>query len=746
MMYIEQRQEKERQVVMNTEFEADRDYLEHKFVDPSFYDGCPGLPPAELGDQLREQFERNRELPRATAKAEAFRLVLEQVRIRISAHDWFPGIAACPEKPLMKICFNSWLEETYSAVFTPEERAELDRLNRSRLIQVRADYDHSVPDWDAVLRLGFAGLLERAETCASRHAERRDCFDAVRIEYRAILAFLDRLAAEAEKLPESPRKLKMSSALRQLRGGAPRDTYEALLQIWLYHQLSEYVDLIQTRSFGNLDRVLYPYFRRDIDFGRQTEKDIREFFRYFLYQATAMHYWAGHPFYFGGTDPDGSSAINELSRLILDEYDRMGIYDPKLQIKVSERTPAAFIEKALDMIRRGHNSIVFVGEPCIMRTMRRLGYSEAEARTADIKGCYEYCARGETVETAPVTVNAAKVIGLVLHNGVEPLSGQKLGVETGEPESFTGFRQVYDAFLKQLFSLFDRSIAYSERLENRLDRINPAPMLSATFRTSQERAEDGYARGARYNNSNLWICAPVTAADSLTAVKRWVFDRKILTLNELAGILDAGWEGREDLRRRMLHDPEKFGNDREEPDRMARDITEAVARRYHGKPNGRGGFYTVSLHSSNRFLQWAGEVEATPDGRRRGDELNKNMSATQGAAGNGATALIASVLKLDSSLFMADCSVDVMLHPSEIEGAAGLAAMRALLMTYVRNYGHAIHFNVMNPQILRRAQKEPEKFRDLQVRVCGWNVLWNSMAEKEQNAYILQAEQRSLRP
>jgi len=133
-------------------------------------------------------------------------------------------------------------------------------------------------------------------------------------------------------------------------------------------------------------------------------------------------------------------------------------------------------------------------------------------------------------------------------------------------------------------------------------------------------------------------------------------------------------------------------------------------------------------------------VEATADGRRHGDEFSKNMTASQGASMNGATALVASVLKLDSSLFMADFSVDIMLHPSAVKGDSGLAAMHALLMTYIKNYGHAIHFNVMDPKVLRQAQAEPEKYRDLQVRICGWNVLWNSIPKFEQDAYIRQAE------
>ena len=176
------------------------------------------------------------------------------------------------------------------------------------------------------------------------------------------------------------------------------------------------------------------------------------------------------------------------------------------------------------------------------------------------------------------------------------------------------------------------------------------------------------------------------------------------------------------------------------PDRIALHFTGAAARLFNGKSNSRGGFFTTSLHASNRFVQWADRVEATADGRRRGDELSKNMSATQGCALRGATALAASVLKFDSSLFMGDLPVDVMLHPSEVKGEAGLSAMRSLLMTFIKNYGHAMHFNVMDAAVLRKAQAEPEKYRHLQVRICGWNMLWNSVPRREQDAYIRQAE------
>jgi formate C-acetyltransferase len=372
--------------------------------------------------------------------------------------------------------------------------------------------------------------------------------------------------------------------------------------------------------------------------------------------------------------------------------------------------------------------------------MQKHGYSLREAQTADIKGCYEYCAPNGTVETAPVTVNAAKVIGLVMHNGVEVLSGKKIGIATGELASFKNFKQFYRAFLRQLFYQFDRSVEFIMRTEKYLDEINPALFISGTFESSLRQAVDGYAKGAKYNNSNLWICGAATAADSLTVIKRYVFERKEFSLTELAGILDRDFEGHELLRQKLLHDPEKYGNNLELPDRIALHFTGAVARRFNGKPNSRGGFFTTSLHASNRFFEWADKVEATPDGRKQGDELNKNMTASQGCAFNGATALVASVLKFDSSLFMGDLPVDIMLHPSEVKGENGLKAMQALLMTFIKNYGHAMQFNVMDTEVLKKAQLEPEKYRHLQVRICGWNMLWNSISRKEQDAYIRQAE------
>ncbi len=718
-----------------------------KFDDPEFYRNSPGTPLPELIAELETLFQNDRDLPRPIAKARAFTLVCEKIQLKVSNGDCFPSFASCLTKPLAATYVTPWRRDTHARVFTEAERQEIRSAAESRTIQIRSDFEHSVPDWDAILELGLSGLLERVKFYQQQnsgkfaeHPEYAIFYDAVIMEYNASLALIDRLISEVEKLPEHPFRKLQYDALKQLRSGKATTFYEALLQIWLYFQLSEYIDVIQTRSFGNLDRILHPYCRKDIDSGKYTEQDIRFFIRCFMYQITAMHYKVGHPFYFGGTNADGSSAINELSYWILEEYNDMNILDPKLHIKVSENTPQDFIDYALNMIRSGRNSIVFVGEPCIIRTMMKHGYSLREAQTADIKGCYEYCVRGGCVETAPLTLNSVKILGLALHNGIEVLSGKRQGPETGDAAQFTSFRQFYRAFMRQLFYQLDRNLKYALRLEEHLDECTPAPMISGTFESSLQRAVDGYARGAKYNNTNVWICGTATTADSLAMIKRWCFDRKKFTLPALVEMLDRDFEGDEIIRQQLLNDPEKYGNNQPLPDRLAVHFASAAAKRINGKPNSRSGIITTALHASNRFFQWADLCEATADGRKRGDELSKNMSATQGNAIRGATSLVASVLKFDSSLFMADLPVDIMLHPSEVKGDAGLAAMRSLLMTYIKNYGHAMHFNVMDASILRDAQKNPEKYRDLQVRICGWNVYWNSISKREQDAYIRQAE------
>ena len=225
-------------------------------------------------------------------------------------------------------------------------------------------------------------------------------------------------------------------------------------------------------------------------------------------------------------------------------------------------------------------------------------------------------------------------------------------------------------------------------------------------------------------------------------IKKYVFDKKELTLRELVNMLDNNFEGNERFRLKLLSDREKYGNNKELPDSIAKDIVDLIAKNVQGRPNakGRGGHWHCSFHVARMSYNQAPMTASSPNGRLIGVELSKNASASMGQNREGATAAILSATKIDATTFVGDYSLDMGLLPSAVKGEDGLEAMYGLLMTFVQKGGHALHINVFDADTLRDAQAHPDKYRDLQIRVCGWNVLWNNINKEEQDGFIRQAE------
>lgn len=712
------------------------------------YDPSTGLSEEEILREISRVDAKYKSAPKSVRKARAFEAVLKHTRIAVSPHDYFVGIH-CIGRPINRVLVNEWNREILNSELQAEQE-EMRLLHRTGAVTIWPDYDHSVPVWERLLELGFPGILREAMECRARLESERSLseeeagyYESIRIDYEAILSLLDRLIALAESIPMQERSDKTPitvAALKQLRQGAPKTMHQALLLIYLYFICSEHIEGLQVRSLSNLDVTMLPYFKRDLENG-MTEEELRRVLAYFFMQFTAIgNYW-NQPVYFGGTDKDGSTLINEFSYLALDVYDRMKIYNPKLQIKLSPNTPDAFLRKAMDMIRRGHSSIVFVGEGAIRRAMMSAGFTEEDARTADLKGCYEFTAKG-AIETNLYYLNLVKPLEYALHNGRDGLTGEQIGPLTGEVESFQSYDDLYLAYLKQLDCLLDRAVRLVNRYEEYFPQINPQPLSSATVWQSVSSGRDIYAGGAKYNNTNLSLGFIATVADSLTMIRKYVYEKKQITLPQLRDLLDRNWEGNEALRLTVKRDPEKYGNNLRRPDECAVAIAQYASRRVSGQRNCelRGGSWSVGLHVARMYLSQGEHTQASANGRKDGEELSKNASATAGCNHGGATAQVLSVTKFDAAFFREDLSVDLAMLPSAVSGEEGLEAMLALIRTFDSLEGMSAHFNVFDAELLRRARKDPEKYADLQIRVCGWNVLFRNMSREEQEAYIQQAE------
>jgi formate C-acetyltransferase len=288
--------------------------------------------------------------------------------------------------------------------------------------------------------------------------------------------------------------------------------------------------------------------------------------------------------------------------------------------------------------------------------------------------------------------------------------------------------------------LIEKSIWVANEYEKYLGYVNPSSLYSATIEYSLKQGKDAYQNGVKFNNSAMLSCGFASAVDAVMAVYELIFERKETTFEELKSALDHNWAGYEKLLQKAKRCKHKYGNGDELADRYA----EAMARYYSTKignrKNARDGVYKPILHSAMQFV-WQGEKTlASPDGRRAGEETSKNASPSVGADRNGATALISSALKLNPSSYSESFCLDVMLHPTTVQGEKGVDVLYQVMRTYMDKGGQSIHFNVFDAEMLRDAQAYPEKYENLQVRVCGWNVLWNNMTKTEQDAYILRAE------
>ena len=689
-------------------------------------DSSTGLDDAEMSSALGEYVDSLNDTSHAVIKAKAFAFVLDHMRISINPHDYFPVLYNW-NRPLNKYTVNRWLSESE---LSSESRAFRDEYTATGELTCWLDYDHSVPDWDALYRLGFVGIRERAREYRRRRERRsypltpseRAYFDSIEIEYSAILRLIRRLRELAET-SESDKAPTISACLARLEVGAPTTLYERLMLIYFYFMLSESIDSYQVRSLGSgLDHDLAEPFANDLSSGRFNENQLDDFIGYFLMQFSAIgNYW-GQPLYLGGTNLDGSCRMNDMTLRILDIYDKLGIYNPKIQIKYSPDTPDKYLEKVLDMIRRGHSSFVFVCDDNIIESFKSRGVSFERAHDYDVKGCYEFALRAGEFSASPIYINLLAPILRALD-------------DCSDGDSF---ETLLCKYFDRLGDLFERSIKLGNEMELRLGEVNPAPMLSATITHSLETARDAYFDGAELNTTAFVVGALGSAVDALAAIKTLVYDDRLVTLGQLKAQLAENWSD-ERLRETALNTKHKYGCHDELCDKLASQISDLVAS-YQGRPNSRGGCYKVTIHSARQYIEQGKRIPATPDGRRAGDETSKNGSPTQGMDRQGVTALIHSSFALKPSRFTEGFGFDVMLHETAVKGDDGLAAMLGLLRAYDMGGGSTIQFNVFDASTLRDAQANPEKYSSLQVRVCGWNVLWNDMCKAEQDKFIERAE------
>jgi formate C-acetyltransferase len=594
--------------------------------------------------------------------------------------------------------------------------------------------------------------------------DKKEQLKAMDICADALIRFAERHAEKAQELAEGetdPQRKKELDRVAQVCGNvpahAPRDFWEALQYYWLVH-LGVTTELNPWDAFnpGKLDQHLYPFYKKGLEEGTLTHEQAEELLQCFWIKfnnqpappkvgvtaAESSTYTDFAQINTGGVTTDGSDAVNEVTYLILDVIEDMRLLQPSSSIQVSKKNPDRFIKRAARIIRTGFGQPSVFNTDLIVQEMVRVGKSVTDARNGGTSGCVETGAFGKENYNLTGYFNMPKVLEVTLNNGLDPRTGRRIGLETGDPTQFESFEELFEAYEKQLYYFVDIKIRGNNVVERLYAQYMPAPFLSLLIDDCIARGKDYHDGGARYDTSYIQGVGVGTMTDALTAIRYHVFDQETLSMEALLQALQDGFDGHERLRQMLLNKTPKYGNDDQYADEVMVDVFETYFKAIDGRPNTRGGTYCINLLPTTVHVYFGSVIGATPDGRKAEMPLSEGVSPVQGADRHGPTAVIKSVSKMDH-VRTGGTLLNQKFTPQVLKEDRDLDKLVQLIRTYFKLDGHHIQFNVVDADTLRAAQSNPEGYRDLIVRVAGYSDYFCDLGPVLQDEIIARTEQES---
>ena len=420
----------------------------------------------------------------------------------------------------------------------------------------------------------------------------------------------------------------------------------------------------------------------------------------------------------------------------------MRLLQPSSMIQISRKNPDRFIYKALDIIRTGFGQPSCFNTEAIIQELLGQGKSITDARNGGASGCVETGAFGTECYWLTGYFNLTKVLELTLNNGFDKRTGVQAGLQTGTVEEFTGFNDLMEAFRKQVKYFVDVKVRGNNVIEGLFATYLPVPYLSLLIEDCINNGKDYNCGGARYNTSYIQGVGLGSMTDILTSIRYNVYDNRRYSWAETVAALEANFEGYEQMQYDYIYDTPKYGNDDDYADNHAVDVFEIFYDAVNGRPTPRGGVHRINMLPTTSHVYFGSVTSATADGRKAWTPLSEGISPFQGVDRQGPTAVIKSASKIDH-LRTGGTLLNQKFSPKFFEDEDNYANLTALIRSYFSTDGHHIQFNVIDADTLREAQKHPEMFRDLIVRVAGYSDYFNDLGEDLQNEIIRRTEHES---
>ena len=594
--------------------------------------------------------------------------------------------------------------------------------------------------------------------------DKKEELKAMKITAEAIIMFANRHAEKLDELVSIENDIvrkaelaEMARICRRVPAHAPGTFHEVLQHYWFIH-LGVVTELNPWDSFnpGRLDQHLYPYYKAETEAGTLTREQAVEVLESFWVKfnnhpsppkigVTAQESSTYTDFCLinlGGVKPDGTDAVNEMSYILLDVIEEMRLLQPSSMVQLSKLNPDSFIDRAVKITKTGFGQPSIFNTDAIIQELVNQGKDIVDARNGGCSGCVEAGAFGTESYILCGYFNLPKILEVTLHNGFDTRTGKQLGLKTGEASAFKSYEQLLEAFKTQVEHFLRIKIIGNNTIEKIFMTHIPTPFLSLIIDDCVARGMDYIQGGSRYNTNYIQGVGMGTMTDALTALKKHVFEEKSITLPEFIRVLESNFENNDELLYKLLYKTPKYGNDDNAADDQLVDVFNIYHDAVQGHRSPRGAEYRINLLPTTCHVYFGSVMHASADGRKAGLPVSEGISPVQGSDKNGPTSVVKSAAKIDH-LHTGGTLLNQKFSPAFFEDDMAIRKVSGLVRSYFRMNGHHIQFNVVDANTLRHAQKHPEKYRNLIVRVAGYSDYFNDLGLDLQNEIIERTEHNS---
>ncbi|CEQ26916.1 trans-4-hydroxy-L-proline dehydratase [Paraclostridium sordellii] len=607
---------------------------------------------------------------------------------------------------------------------------------------------------DEIEKLDFVNDKDAYDKKAQLEAMSIAC-DAIMIYGKRYAEYARELAQKETDENNKKDLLLIASNCDVVPANKPQTFHQAVQMYWFVHVgVTTELNIWDAFSPGRFDQHLNPFYENDINENRIDRDNAKEILECLWIKFNNQPappkvgvtlkesgtYTDFANINTGGITEDGKDGVNDVSYIILDVMDEMKLLQPSSNVQISKKTPSKFLKRACEISRKGWGQPAFYNTEAIIQELLEAGKTIEDARCGGTSGCVETGCYGKEAYILTGYLNLPKILEITLNNGLDPVSKKQLGIKTGDAREFKSYDELFNAFKSQLNHFVDIKVKGNNVIERIYSKHMPAPLMSVIVDDCIKNAKDYNAGGARYNTKYIQGVGIGTITDSLTSIKYNVFDKKKFNMEELLNALSDNFEGHEAIYNMVVNKTPKYGNDDDYADELMQDVFNSFYNEVTGRISPMGAQYRINMLPTTCHVYFGEVMGASANGRLSQKPLSEGISPEKGGDTNGPTAVIKSCSKMDH-LKTGGTLLNQRFAPAVVQGEDGLDNMANLVRAYFNMDGHHIQFNVFDKNVLLAAQKNPEEYKDLIVRVAGYSDHFNNLSRALQDEIIGRTEQ-----